>query len=258
MLLVVDVGNSHTVLGVFHRERLLHSWRVTTRRETTSHEYAALIGNLFSLHRIPPEGIRGVAVCSVVPPLNEAMGELCRESFGVEPLFLEPARQSLIPVRYHRPEEVGADRVANALAAREMFGTPCVVVDFGTATTFDVISAEGEYLGGAIAPGLGIAAEALYARTARLPRIEIRPPGRCIGRTTVESMQAGLYFGYLGLVERILADTARELGTRPRVVATGGFANLLARDGAPFDSVEPHLTLHGLRIFFAAYREAGG
>ena len=254
MLVVIDLGNSHTVLGVFERNRLLFSWRLNTRRAETGDEYAVLCSTLFNLHRIPREAVGGAVVASVVPPLNEAVTEFCEDFLRVTPLFVDPAEQNLVRVRYHRPDEVGADRLANALAARTLFGSPAVVVDFGTATTFDVVSPEGEYLGGAIAPGIGISADALFQRTARLPRIEILPPPRCIGRTTVESMQAGLYFGYLGLVERILGGIRKELGEAPKVIATGGFARLLAKDSPEFDAVEPDLTLHGIRLYYEALR----
>jgi len=249
MLLVFDIGNTNTVVGVFHGSKLAHSWRVSTRREQTSHEYAMLCRNLFSMSGVPSEQVEAAVICSVVPPLNDAFGQLCREYFDVEPNFVIPERQRLIPIRYENPSEVGADRIVDALAARELYGCPAVVVDFGTATTFDAVSAAGEYLGGTIAPGIGISAEALFLRAAKLPRIEIREPERCIGRNTVESMQAGVFFGYVGLVEGILARIKNELGGKPVVVATGGLAPLMAKGSSAFDHVEGDLTLLGLRMF---------
>ena len=193
-------------------------------------------------------------VCSVVPPLNEAFEELARDFFKVDPLFVEAGDQCLIPIRYENPRDVGADRVVNAIATRELYGVPAIVVDFGTATTFDALSAEGEYLGGSIAPGIGISAEALFERAAKLPRIEIREPRCCIGRTTVESMQAGVFFGYVGLVEGILSRMKPELGGEPLVVATGGLAPMIGKGVSTFDRIEPDLTLQGLRIYYQRCR----
>ncbi len=247
MLLVVDIGNTNIVLGVFEGERLSHSWRVATRRDQTSDEYAVLCRNLFRLDQLSVDGVESVVISSVVPPLNEAFSRLAADFFGVEARFIEPQRQTLMPVLYHHPEDVGADRIVNAIAARELHGTPAIIVDFGTATTFDAVSAAGEYLGGAIAPGIGISAEALFLRAARLPRVEIRRPERTVGRSTVESMQAGIFFGYLSLVEGMLERMKREL-PGAKVTATGGFARLLATESSAFDYVEPDLTLYGLRI----------
>lgn len=253
MLLVIDIGNTNIVLGIFEGDRLTHSWRVATRRDQTADEYAVLCRNFFRLDRVPEDRVEGVVISSVVPPLNEAFERLSQDFFGVPPLFVEPARQQLMPVRYHHPEDVGADRIVNAIAARDLHGTPAIVVDFGTATTFDAVSKDGEYLGGAIAPGIGISAEALFARAARLPRVEIRRPQRTVGRSTVESMQAGIFFGYLGLVEGMLERMKQEL-PGATVTATGGFARVLGREFDGFDHVEPDLTLHGLLIFHRALR----
>jgi type III pantothenate kinase len=251
MLLVFDIGNTNIVVGVFQGERLLHSWRVSTRREQTSHEYAVLCRNLFSLADLEAEGIEAAVISSVVPPLNDAFDTLCREFFHVEPLFVAPELQDLMPILYDHPSDVGADRLINALAVRELFGTPAIIVDFGTATTFDAVSAEGAYLGGNIAPGIGVSTEALFQKAAKLPRIEIRRPARSIGRTTVESMQAGIFYGYVGLVEEILRRMSAELGGEPIVVATGGFAALIGQGLDCFDRIEPDLTLLGLRIYYA-------
>lgn len=253
MLLVVDIGNTNIVLGIFEGDRLTHSWRVTTRREQTADEYAVLCRSLFRLNQAATDRVEAVAVSSVVPPLNEAFSRLASDFFGVEALFIDPAQQNLMPVLYHHPEDVGADRIVNAIAARDLHGTPAIVVDFGTATTFDAVSEAGEYLGGAIAPGIGISAEALFARAARLPRVEIRRPERTVGRSTVESMQAGIFYGYLGLVEGMLTRMRREL-PGARVTATGGFARVIGREFEGFDFVEPDLTLYGLRICYLALR----
>lgn len=249
MLLVFDIGNTNIVLGVFQEERLLHSWRVSTRREQTSHEYAVLCRNLFSLANLQADAIQASVVSSVVPPLNDAFDTLCRQFFHVQPLFVEPEHQDLMPIRYDHPADVGADRLVNALAARELYGAPTIIVDFGTATTFDAVAADGAYIGGSIAPGIGVSSEALFQRAAKLPRIEIKRMPRSIGRSTVESMQAGIYFGYVGLVEGILQRMRVELGGSPKVVATGGFAGLIGQGFDEFDGIEPDLTLHGLRLY---------
>jgi type III pantothenate kinase len=249
MLLVFDIGNTNIVLGVFEGSRLAHSWRVSTRREQTSHEYAVLCRNLFSLRQVPVERMEAAVISSVVPPLNDAFEQLAREFFMVRAHFVDPERQDLMPIRYHRPADVGADRIVNAIAARELYGRPAIIVDFGTATTFDAVSDEGEYLGGTIAPGIGISAEALFQRAARLPRIELRKPEKAIGRSTVESMQAGIFHGYVGLVDGILRMMKAEMGPCP-VIATGGYARLIASGFEGFDRIEEDLTMHGLRIFY--------
>lgn len=249
MLLVFDIGNTNIVLGVFQKDRLLRSWRVSTRREQTSHEYAVLCRNLFSLANLEAGDIKASVISSVVPPLNEAFDTLCREFFHVQPLFVDPEHQTLMPILYDHPSDVGADRLVNALAVRELFGTPAIIVDFGTATTFDAVSIEGAYLGGTIAPGIGISSEALFQRAAKLPRIEIKKPTRAIGRSTVESMQAGIFHGYVGLVEEILKRMRQELNGDPVIVATGGFASLIGQGLESFHRIEPDLTLLGLRLY---------
>ncbi len=248
MLLVVDIGNTNIVLGLFDGERLAHSWRVATRREQTADEYAVLCRALFRSSEVPRSAVRAVVISSVVPPLNEAFTDFCRRSFGIDPEFVRPEAQQLIPIRYQPVADVGADRIVTALAVMEMTPGAAIVVDFGTATTFDAVSAEREYLGGVIAPGMGISAEALVARAARLPRIEIRKPEAVIGRSTVGSLQSGLYYGYVALVEGILERMKRELGSA-LVVATGGFARLIASEARGIDRVEDDLMLYGLRLY---------
>src|SRR5574340_777268 len=211
MLFVLDVGNTNTVLGVFEAEagfarkagepRLLAHWRVATIKTQTVDEYGVLFRNLFAMAGLGVESIRGIIISSVVPPLDSTLREVCEQYFQLKPLFVEPGVKTGMPVQYENPAEVDADRVVNGVAAFEKYGGPCIVVDFGTATTFDAVSKKGEYLGGVIAPGIGISADALFARTARLPRVEIRKPPRIIGSTTVGSLQSGLYYGYLGLVD---------------------------------------------------------
>lgn len=249
MLLVIDIGNTNLVLGIFEGQDLKHSWRVSTRRDRTSDEYAVLCWNLFRLGRIPLSEVDAIVISSVVPPLNECFDEMARKYFHVEPIFVEPEEQKLMPVVYNPPFEVGSDRIVNAIAAYQMFGGPAIILDFGTATTFDAVSGDGTYLGGIIAPGIGISAEALFARAAKLPRIEIKRPARTIGDSTVGSMQSGLYYGYVGLVEGILKRMRAELG-EATVTATGGFARLIGEATEGIDRIEENLTVYGLKIYY--------
>jgi len=249
MLLAIDIGNTQLVLGIFKGDQLVHSWRVVTRRNQTFDEYAVLFGNLFELEGISSEDIEGMVISSVVPPLNKTFESLAKQYFSLDPLFIEATRQNLVPIpTYKPPADVGADRIVNAMAAFDLIGGPSIVVDFGTATTFDAISGKGEYLGGVIAPGISISAEALFSRASKLPRIEIRKPSKVIGDSTVGSMQSGLYFGYVGLVEGILGKMKGELG-EAQVLATGGLASLVAAATDAIDRVEEDLTLFGLRLF---------
>ena len=251
MLLAIDIGNTHLVLGIFKGDQLVHSWRVVTRINQTFDEYAVVCRNLFELEGISSKDIEGMVISSVVPPLNETFESLAKQYFSLESLFIEPTRQDLVPIPlYKPPADVGADRIVNAVAAFDLIGGPCIVVDFGTATTFDAISGKGEYLGGVIAPGIGISAEALFSSASKLPRIEIRKPSKVIGDSTVGSMQSGLYFGYVGLVEGILRNMKGELG-EAEVLATGGLASLVAAATEAIDRVEEDLTLFGLRIFYS-------
>ncbi len=248
MLLVIDIGNTNIVLGVFQGDRLKHSWRVSTRREQTADEYGVLVRNLFELADSGHESFEAIVISSVVPPLNDDFELLCRRYFDLDPVFVGAEKQSLISVRYEPVSDVGADRIVTAVAARKMVGSPVIVVDFGTATTFDAVSKNGEYLGGIIAPGIGISAEALFSRASRLPRIEIRKPQRVIGASTVASMQSGIYYGYAGLVEGVLKRMRDELGPAP-VIATGGLARLIAEEVPLIQQVEENLMLYGLQQF---------
>src|SRR5579862_1400709 len=211
-LLVIDVGNTNTVLGVFEEKELLAQWRLTTNRAQTADEYGILIRNLFSLEGIQADQISAIMVASVVPPLNTLLEEMAVKYFRLKAFFLEPGIRTGMAIHYDNPLEVGADRIANSVAAFEKYGGPCVIVDFGTAITFDVVSEKGEYLGGVIAPGIGISAEALFVRTARLPKVDIRRPARVIGTNTVTHIQSGLFYGYIGLTDGLIERIIEELG----------------------------------------------
>ncbi|RRJ63081.1 type III pantothenate kinase [Paenibacillus oralis] len=250
MFLVVDVGNTNIVLGIYRGRELLHHFRIGTNRQATVDEYGVLIYNLFQMSRIQVQDIEGVIISSVVPPLMHVLEELCEKYLRRKPLVVGPGIKSGLNLRYENPREVGADRIVNAVAAIEQYGGPLVVVDFGTATTFDCIDAQGNYLGGAIVPGIGIATEALYQRASKLPRIELEKPKKVIGRNTVNAMQAGIIFGYAGQVDGIVERIAGEMGVKPKVVATGGLAELIASETRSIEEVNPRLTLEGLRIIY--------
>jgi type III pantothenate kinase len=250
VILVFDVGNTNVVLGVYEAEKLVTHWRVSTDRQKTADEYGMLIRSLFDYHGLDMKRIKAVMISSVVPPLNPVLEETSRLYFGVEPLEVGPGVKTGIALKYENPREVGADRVVNAVAAFEHYGGPVIVVDFGTATTFCAISKQGEYLGGAIAPGIGISSEALFQRAAKLPRIELIKPKSIIGRNTIASMQAGIVYGFIGQVDGIVDRMKVELGMDAKVVVTGGLAELIAADSRTIDVVDQFLTLEGLRLIY--------
>jgi len=250
MLLALDIGNTNILLGLFSGRVLSYHWRIATRREGTPDEYSILIQELFSLHGLEAKKVKSAVISSVVPPLQVTLEEMIERYFGLKALLVEPGIKTGMPIFYDNPKEVGADRIVNAVAAIERYGKPAIVVDFGTATTFDVISERGEYLGGAIAPGINISAEALFQGAAKLPRIEIARPKSVVGKSTVASMQSGLYYGYLSLVEGMLARIKAEMDFDPIVVATGGLAHLIVGDSPLVDHIDPLLTLEGLRIIY--------
>ena len=250
MLLAIDVGNTNIVIGVFRGQALVHTWRLTTIRERTADELGILVSNLCERHEIRTGEISGIIVASVVPPLTGTLIAMVGEYFGRVPLVFEPAVNGGMPILIDNPNEVGADRVANGIAAFAAYGKglPLIIVDFGTATTFDAVSAKGEYLGGIICPGPNVSAEALFQRAAKLPRIDVKKPARAIGTNTVAAMQSGLFWGYVDMVEGLLRRMKNELGGGATVLATGGLAPIVAPESKLIEHVDPDLTLHGLRL----------
>jgi type III pantothenate kinase len=254
-LLAIDIGNTNIVLGLYEGEQLATQWRIATDHARMPDEYAVLLQNLFAYGGQDPDSVQGIVVASVVPPLTGTFVEMSERYWGQRPLVVDAGVRTGVRVRYDSPRDVGADRVVNAVATYRLYGGPACVVDFGTATTFDAISAEGDYLGGALAPGIHIAAEALFTHTAKLRRIDIARPPQAIGTNTVHAMQSGLLFGYVGLVEGMVARFREELGPDMRVIATGGLAYLIAAETDVIELVDRELTLKGLRFIWEMNQE---
>jgi|HubBroStandDraft_6_1064221.scaffolds.fasta_scaffold100410_2 type III pantothenate kinase len=269
MLLTLDVGNTNTVLGLYRppSDELVTHWRISTLRAQTVDEYGVLLLNLFAMRKIEATEVSSVIIASVVPPLETTLRQVCERYFNVKPMLVEPGIKTGMPILVDNPAELGADRLANGVAAFAKYGGPCVVVDFGTATTFDVITAKGEYVGGVIAPGLAISAEALFSRAARLSRVDVKKPAKVVGTNTIAHMQSGLYYGYIGLVDGILERILNE--TRgpdpapgeappplPKIVATGGLARLIVDDSKFIKTIDEMLTLDGLRLIYDRNRVA--
>jgi len=270
MLLALDVGNTNTKLGLYRLDGadpataptpeapkkpvLVATWRVTTHHQQTADEYSVLFVNLFRMNGIEPSQVTHIIISSVVPPVETTLRQVCETCFHVDPLFVEPGIKTGMPVLVDNPSELGADRLADSIAAYERYGGPCIVVNFGTATRFEAISARGEYLGGAISPGLGISADALFSHAARLSRVDIKRPAKVIGTNTVTHLQSGIYFGYIGLVDGILERMIAELGAKPRVIACGGLAHMIAEGSRYITDIDDMLTLDGLVILFERNR----
>ncbi|OPY57600.1 MAG: Type III pantothenate kinase [Pelotomaculum sp. PtaU1.Bin035] len=250
MILVFDVGNTNIVLGVYRGSELIADWRISTSRDRTADEYGVILKELFDISKLEMDSIKATVISTVVPPLTFALERTCRKYFNLTPLIVGPGIKTGLPVNYENPREVGADRIVNAVAGIELYGCPLVIVDFGTATTFCAINARGEYLGGAIAPGIGISTEALFARAAKLPRVELVKPLSVIGKNTVTSMQSGIFYGFVGQVDGIVTRMKKELGENTKVIATGGLARLIAQESTEINRVDPFLTLTGLRLIY--------
>jgi type III pantothenate kinase len=250
----MDIGNTNTAFGVYEGKRLLTHWRITTQPHQTADEYGVLLKELFSLEGLNLNDIEDLILSCVVPPLEMVVAEMSRKYLNLEPLIVGPGIKTGMPVLYENPREVGADRIVNSVAAFEKYGGPCIIIDFGTATTFDAVSAQGEYLGGIITPGILLSYEALFHRAAKLPLVDMAKPKSVIGRTTVASMQSGMLYGHVGLVEGIVTRMKKELGEEATVVATGGLVETIAKETEVIEAVEPYLTLEGLRILYERNR----
>ncbi|MGJ0845759.1 type III pantothenate kinase [Tissierella praeacuta] len=253
LLLVIDVGNTNIVFGVYDDKELLYDWRIATERDRTSDEYGLLFEQIFRYHGINPKEVKDVIISSVVPPLMHTLPAMSIKYFGIDPIVVGPGVKTGMNIKYDNPREVGADRIVNAVAAYEKYGGPLIIVDFGTAITFCAVSKEGDYLGGAITPGIKISSEALFMRTAKLPKVEIAKPDKVIAKNTTNSIQSGLVFGYIGMVDYIIEKMIKEMGENENtvnIIATGGFSNLIASESRYVKNIDKMLTLEGLRIIF--------
>jgi type III pantothenate kinase len=255
MLLAIDIGNTNIKIGIFDGDELTATWNLATGIHRTSDEYGGVLLNLMERKKVSPSKITGASLCSVVPPLLPEFVELCRKYLNSKPLVVEAGVKTGMRIRLDNPREVGSDRVVDAVAAQHLYGKPLIIVDFGTATTFSVVSQEGDYLGGAIAPGIIIATEALYTHTAALPRIRLSHPEQTIGRNTIAAMQSGIIFGHVGLIEGMIKRIEQELGSKAKVIATGGQAYFLAQEIPAIEIVNPDLTLIGLRLIYEMNKE---
>ncbi|HHY20192.1 MAG TPA: type III pantothenate kinase [Firmicutes bacterium] len=250
MLLVIDIGNTHSVIGIYDKDELRSSWRLASDKTKTADELGILFGELFRIKNIKNSDLKACIISSVVPPLTPNVVAMCREYFGLEPILIGPGLKTGLNIKYENPKEVGADRIVNAVAALNLYGGPLIVVDFGTATTFCAISEKHEYIGGVICPGIGISAEALVSKASKLPRVELVKPDQIVGKNTVASMQSGLFYGYASQVDGIVLKMQQELGWHAKVIFTGGLASLLSEGCQTVDEVNPNLTLEGLRLIY--------
>ncbi|AZB41207.1 type III pantothenate kinase [Bacillus sp. FJAT-42376] len=250
MILVLDVGNTNTVIGVYEKEELNYHWRIETSRNKTEDEFGMLFKSLFEHVGISFQDFEGIIISSVVPPIMFSLERMCKKYFQIKPQIVGPGIKTGLNIKYENPREVGADRIVNAVAGIHLYGSPLIIVDFGTATTYCYINEEKQYMGGAIAPGVNISTEALYSRAAKLPRIEIARPENIIGKNTVSAMQSGILFGYVGQVEGIVRRMKEETGQNPKVIGTGGLASLIANESDTIDIVDPFLTLKGLHLIY--------
>ena len=250
LIFVFDVGNTNIVLGVYDQEELKHHWRIETNRHRTEDEFGMIVKNLFDHVQLSFSDIDGIIISSVVPPIMFSLERMCQKYFHIKPLVVGPGIKTGLDIKYENPREVGADRIVNAVAAIHEYGSPLIIVDFGTATTYCYINEHNQYMGGAIAPGIGISTEALYSRAAKLPLIEISRPDDVIGKNTISAMQAGILYGYVGQVEGIVKRMKDKSAVPPKVVATGGLANLIAQESNVIEIVDPFLTLKGLQLIY--------